>query len=101
MCQTPADICHNEVVVVVKKINIEDEGSKQFTSNYTPIQQRILFRGARIAKRVMLITPIILAFKNFCSNLTKVDSLKHHVVLHDLKKILMIRELHDDENSDS
>ncbi len=29
----------------------------------------------------------------FCSNLTKVDSLEHHVVSYDLKDIDLIREL--------
>ncbi len=29
----------------------------------------------------------------FCSNLTKVDSLEHHVISYDFKDILMLREL--------
>ncbi len=36
----------------------------------------------------------------FCSNLTKVDSLTHYVISHDLKKILVNRELCDALNVD-
>ncbi len=47
-----------------------------------------------MARKLMLVTPIYIQ-EFFCSNLTKVDSLEHCVILYDFKDILMLRELHD------
>lgn len=56
-------------------------------------QQTILFRGTRIVKRLVLVTPITIYNQEFfCSNVTKVDSLVHHVTLWDFKDTLMNRK---------
>ncbi len=69
---TPAGIKNNQDVV--KKENREDEGSKPITLKYTAftealkpdlVQQSILFRGARMVRILILVTPISPTFKNY------------------------------------
>ncbi len=100
---TPAEIEHNQVVV--KKENRGEEGSKQFTSNYAAAT-KALKPGFGAAKHFVQRskdgeegdagnTNYTYIQQFFCSNLIKVDSLKHHVILYDFKDILMLRELRD------
>ncbi len=103
MGHTFAEIEHNKVVV--KKENWGEECSKQFTSNYTATTEA-LKPGFGAAKRSVQRskdgeeadagnTNYTHIQEFVCSNLTKVNSLKHRVILYDFKDILMLRELRD------
>ena len=91
--------------MVVKKENRGEEGSKQFTSNYTAATDA-LKPGFGAAKHFVQRskdgkeadagnTNYTYIQEFFCSNLTKVDSLEHRVISYDFKDILMLRELRD------
>ncbi len=84
--------------MVVKKEKRGDEGSKQFTSNYTSATEA-LKPGFGAAKHFVQRskdgreadagdTSYTYIQEFFCSNLTKVDSLKHHVISYDFDNIL-------------
>ncbi len=100
---TQAEIERNQVVV--KKEKRGDEGSKQFTSNYTNGTEA-LKPGFGPAKHFVQRskdgedddagnTNCTYIQEFFCSNLTKVDSLEHCVISYNFKDILMLRELSD------
>ena len=106
--RTPAEIERNQVVV--KKENRGEEGSKQFTSNYTAATEA-LKPGFGAAKHFVQRskdgkeadagnTNYTYIQEFFCSNLTKVDSLEHRVISYDFKDILMLRELRDVNQDD-
>ncbi len=106
--RTPAEIERNQVVV--KKEKRGEEGSKQFTSNYTAATEA-LKPGFGAAKHFVQRskdgeeadagnTNYTYIQEFFCSNLTKVDSLEHRVISYDFKDILMLRELRDVNQDD-
>ena len=101
--RSAAEIERNQVVV--KKEKRGEEGSKQFTSNYTAATEA-LKPGFGAAKHFVQRskdgeeadagnTNYTYIQEFFCSNLTKVDSLEHRVIAYDFKDILMLRELRD------
>ncbi len=96
--------------MIVKKQKRGEEGSKQFTSNYT-VATEVLKPGYGEAKHFVQkskdgkVADVdntnytnILEF--FCSNLTKVDSLENCVISYNFKDILMPRERHDNNQVD-
>ncbi len=100
---TPAEIERNQVVV--KKAKRGEEGSKQIILNNTAATEALKpgfgaakhfvqrSKDGKVADAGNTNYTYIQEF--FCSNLTKVDSLEHHVILYNFKDILMLRELYD------
>ncbi len=100
MGHTPVEIKHNHVVVM--KENSGYGGYKQFTSNCTVSTEalkpgfsatRCFVQKSKEGKEADADnTNYTYIQELLCSNLTKMDSLEHHVVSYTLNDILMIRE---------
>ena len=91
--------------VVAKNENRGEEGSKQFTLNYIAATNGLMPEFGAAKHFVQRSkdgkeadagnTNYTYIQEFFCSNLTKVDSLKQGVISYDFKDILLLRELRD------